>query len=152
VLDGVIGIWGSLQNGPQTDDIAVGSIGAGAITIDWNGWNSGDDWASGALIKVGDTTYAYNDPNIINTNVTRLWHTTPCRGDVNNDGAVTFADIDPFVLAIGIDPNDPNSMVPLEQFFPGRSGSGLYHGDLNLDHQVTFADIDPLVSQDRCAL
>lgn len=61
-----------------------------------------------------------------------------CPGDVNCDGAVTFADIDPFVARLGCPAGNPatcSSDCPWE------------NADLNTDGSVTFADIDPFVGQ-----
>ncbi len=59
-----------------------------------------------------------------------------CAGDMNCDGSVTFADIDPFVEALA-----------------GESSWNLHHpncpwlnADCNGDGNVTFADIDPFVA------
>ncbi len=67
-----------------------------------------------------------------------LVQTTPsyCSGDMNCDGRVTFADIDPFVEALG-----------------GESAWNQHHpncpwlnADCNASGTVTFADIDPFVA------
>ena len=58
-------------------------------------------------------------------------------GDVNNDGMVTFADIDPFVAAIGT----------TEAQFQAQHPSWTWlAADCNQDGKITFADIDPFVA------
>ena len=58
-------------------------------------------------------------------------------GDVNNDGWVTFADIDPFVAAIGTTETDFQTQHPTWSWLAA---------DCNQDGRVTFADIDPFVA------
>lgn len=58
-----------------------------------------------------------------------------CAGDVNCDGIVDFADIDPFVSALG---------YPGGQNWPGPCP--WLAADANSDGNVTFADIDSFVS------
>ncbi len=58
-------------------------------------------------------------------------------GDVNNDGMVTFADIDPFVAAIGTTETDFQTQHPTWSWLAA---------DCNQDGQITFADIDPFVA------
>ncbi len=57
-------------------------------------------------------------------------------GDVNNDGAVTFADIDPFVAALGTTPETFQMQHPMWSWLAA---------DCNQDGRITFADIDPFV-------
>ncbi len=58
-------------------------------------------------------------------------------GDVNNDSMVTFADIDPFVAALG---------TTEEQFQTAHSTWIWIAADCNKDGMITFADIDPFVA------
>ncbi len=60
--------------------------------------------------------------------------TTP--GDMNCDGVVNFADIDPFVLAL-------SSPAGYQAAFPTCN---IMNGDCNGDGVVNFADIDPFVA------
>ncbi len=63
-------------------------------------------------------------------------------GDVNNDSVVSFADIDPFVAAIGI--NETNELrLQFQAKHPTWSWRA---ADINQDGSVTFADIDPFVA------
>ena len=57
-------------------------------------------------------------------------------GDLNCDGTVTFADINPFVLALS-DPAGYQSTYPSCNFG---------NGDINADGTVNFADINPFVA------
>jgi len=61
---------------------------------------------------------------------------TACPGDMNCDGRVTFADIDPFVLAL-------TSWGVYLQHYPNCD---IMLADINRDGYVTFADIDPFVA------
>ena len=134
-LYGEIRANGSLANGTGYDIEVKGSMGSdAAIAIDYDGWDSSDNWASGATVRIGSTTYSGNSP------AARIYEITSCRGDMNNDGSVDFDDIDPFVLAIG-DPADYDAA------FPGLLGSLPFHGDLNCDDSVDFDDIDPIVER-----
>jgi len=94
-LAGQIRVHGSLLNGPEVNDIWVGTglDTTGAIAVDYDGWDASDTWASGAVVRVGQTTYTQNTP------AARVYEITECRGDMNNDGSVDFGDINPFVLA-----------------------------------------------------
>jgi hypothetical protein len=58
----------------------------------------------------------------------------PCSGDMNCDGRVTLADIDPFVEALSGDSAWTHWPCPW------------LNADCNGDGLVTFADIDPFVA------
>ncbi len=58
-------------------------------------------------------------------------------GDVNGDGMVTFADIDPFVAAIGTTEAQFQAQHPTWSWLAA---------DCNQDGHITFADIDPFVA------
>ena len=58
-----------------------------------------------------------------------------CRGDMNCDGTVTFADIDLFVAALAGEPAWTHWPCPW------------INGDCTADGNVTFADIDPFVAR-----
>ena len=58
-----------------------------------------------------------------------------CRGDMNCDGQVTFADIDLFVAALAGEPAWAHWPCPW------------INGDCTADGNVTFADIDPFVAR-----
>ena len=61
---------------------------------------------------------------------------TICPGDTNCDGRVTFADIDPFVLALG----GPAA------YYEQHPNCPWLNADCNASDTVTFADIDPFVA------
>ena len=62
--------------------------------------------------------------------------TSARRGDLNCDGVVNFADINPFVLAL-------TGQAAYEAAFPNCRW---LNGDVNADGQVNFADINPFVA------
>ena len=62
--------------------------------------------------------------------------TLPHYGDLNCDGAVNFADINPFVLAL-------TGQAPYEAAFPNYNW---LNADCNADGAVNFADINPFVA------
>jgi hypothetical protein len=121
----------------------------GAVTIDWDGYQANHRWDPNAVIAVGDSNnliryYQTNhppDPNDPNP----VYEISCPKGDLNNDQAVTFEDIDPLVAALSSDPNDPNS--PYALAFPGLSGSMIYHGNCDCDpnNTVDFDDVDAFV-------
>lgn len=87
-----------------------------------------------------------NDPVFVDTigyDVTLIAANTGCEGnkpgDVNCDGFVTFADIDPFVAALGGPVSWYNSVG-------ATACKYLCVADVNRDGAVTFGDIDPFVA------
>ena len=89
--------------------------------------------------QIGSGAWAYSGWNIDDVAFTAFGcdYTPPlCAGDLNCDGAVTYADIDPFVAALN---------------YPG--GVGWPHecpwlnADCNGDDDVTYADIDAFVAR-----
>lgn len=113
-LRGVIAIDGDLKNavtaGPEIkvwtirdpfEDPPGEPTARGAIAVDYDGWDDGDDWEEGATVEewfppVPNPTFDVYEEN---TPVESVYEITPCRGDVNNDGQVTSADIYPLTLA-----------------------------------------------------
>jgi hypothetical protein len=59
-----------------------------------------------------------------------------CRGDMNCDGRVTFADIDLFVEALGGE----------SAWHQNHPNCPWLNADCSHDERVTFADIDPFVA------
>ena len=57
-------------------------------------------------------------------------------GDTNNDGSVSWRDIDPFVTA----------MNGKAAYYAAYSDGYFYTGDCNFDHYVNWRDIDPFVA------
>ncbi len=106
-------------------------------------------WLDGEkLLEVQDTSHAagqhgigYHELFATNSNMRgaivdriRAYVITP--GDLNCDGDVTSADIDPFVLAL----SEPAAFEGNELVCP------LANGDLDRDGLVTFDDIDPFMA------
>ncbi|MGE0481944.1 MAG: hypothetical protein AB7Q17_15895 [Phycisphaerae bacterium] len=132
--EGRLVIHGSLY--PSSDEpIVVAEMGPlAAVVIDYDGWDDGDDWVSGATVQVGTSHYTENTP------AARVWEIQPCRGDMNNDGEVNAFDIDPFILAL----SDPEGY---QEEFPGLEASRVYHGDCDCDTEFNNFDIDPFVAR-----
>lgn len=131
---GRVHILGSLLDGDPAYEVNLaGSLGSdGAVVVDYNGWHDGDDWQSGAIVRIGSTDYDENTP------AARIYEITGCRGDMNNDGLLSNFDIDPFVLALAT-PNDYAAA------FPGLEGSADWHGNVNCDTEFDNFDIDPFI-------
>jgi hypothetical protein len=106
------------------------------IAVDYDA--SGDVWAAGARVVIGNP----NNPNDVyygNTPEKHLWAISyDCKADMNNDWAVDFGDINPFILAL----SDPAGYALA---FPGLDGSRVYHGDVNCDQVFNFGDINTFV-------
>ena len=133
-LSGTIRINGSLLNGPADNDVWVGTAidTTGAVAVDYDGWDLNDDWASGAVVRVGANTYTGND------RAARVYEISACKADMNNDGEVSYGDINPFVLAL----NDASAYAAQK---PGLDASMLFHADLNCDGVLDYGDINPFV-------
>lgn len=58
------------------------------------------------------------------------------RGDTNCSGSVTFADINPFILAL---------TGGEDQYYPAFPMCHFYNADINSDGMVSFSDINPFV-------
>lgn len=127
---GRIHVRGSLVDNPAGHEIEIPAIDSnGAIAIDYDGWQEGDEWEEGATVVIGSTTYTENMPSM------NIWEIQRCKGDMNNSGWVTVADFDPFLMAL----NDPQLY---EQTYPGLEGSILWHGDCNCDGVFDSDDFD----------
>ncbi len=137
-LVGQVRIDGSLLDGVAGDEVEIAGprSGIGAVTVDYDGWHAGHNWASGAVVRIGGQAFTQNTP------AARVWETTCCRGDLDNDGSVNFFDIDPYLLVV-LSVEGPGSYSNL---FPGLDGSRIYHADLNCDGSSNFFDIDPFVA------
>lgn len=133
-LSGQVRINGSLVNGAQTNDVWITTSIApgGAVVVDYDGWQPNDNWASGAVVRVGDTAYTCDNW------AAPVYEITECRGDMNNDGVVSFLDINPFVLAL----SDPTGYASQ---YPGLGGSMAWHGDIDCDGAFGLGDINPFV-------
>ncbi len=140
-LTSQVRVNGVLVDGPSNYEIDIGNMSStAAIAIDWDGYQPGDDWQAGALIRVGQTAYWGNDPNA------RVYEITCPKGDLNNSADPRdpntwnpdFDDINPFVVAL-------SGQAEYEAAFPGLGGSWQYHADCNCDSNVDFDDIDAFV-------
>jgi hypothetical protein len=110
----------------------------GAVTVDWNGYDAGDDWMSGAQVAVHASTYR-SDNWWLYAPGSHVYRTTCLKGDCNNDNAVNGYDIDPFVMILtGYEEGSDYDLA-----YPGLRGSALFHADLNCDGAVNGYDIDP---------
>jgi len=58
-------------------------------------------------------------------------------GDTNGDGRVTFADIDPFVIAL---------KWGKDTYYASYPSGYWYTADCNVDQVVSFNDVDPFVA------
>ena len=131
---------GSLLNEDDVEIFVGGEMSAAAaITIDDDGSEAGAGWESGAQVEVGETVFNGNSPSA------HIWEIQPCRGDMNNDGALNNFDVDPFLLAL----SDPEGY---EDDFPGLEGSRVYHGDCDCSGTFNNFDLDPFVAllSDSC--
>lgn len=83
-LTGRIHVNGSLLDGVTGPEIrVVGTLGpAGAIAIDYDGWDVDDIWASGATVEVDGTPYSENEPAEF------IWEISNCLADMNNNWVV----------------------------------------------------------------
>ncbi len=129
---------GFLSDGaePSVIDIDGTFEGPGRfITVDYDGWDDADDWDPSCSITIGaGGPFNTNRPDL------KLYRVSECKGDMDNDGLVTFFDIDPLVAAFG-------DGAAYNTAFPGLSGSRIWHGDIDCNGQVNFFDIDPFVAR-----
>ena len=130
---GHIRIDGSLNDDPDApieilvDGVFAAPANTEYIAVDYDGWHPLDTWVSGAKVSVDGNTYTGNTP------AARVWEITGFKGDMNNDGLVNGADIDPFFLALG-DP--PAYLLQFPNCDP-------LNGDMNGDGRLDGGDIDP---------
>lgn len=122
------------------------------IAVDYDGWDELDRWQQGGTVII--MTPDPNDPNVPplylygNTPTRRVWEITKCRGDMNNDGAVDFGDISPFIMALSYIAQysrDFPGLGALEYPWDPDAGSRVYHGDCNCDGRFDFGDINPFI-------
>ncbi len=138
-LGGVIAVDGDLDNTINGPEITVGSIDTenlGAITIDYNGYQATDTWHVDARILVGNIEYSGNDA------AARVYRTTDCKGDLDNDGGQDSDDATAILLTVGDFATD----------YPGLLGSRIWHGNVDCVDEITqidegalafFVDISP---------
>jgi hypothetical protein len=106
-------------------------------------WIDGQDVATGVFIHlVGPSLVGWGDGVEGVTSLTRWDYFRfgvvgiPLAGDVNCDGTVDFADINPFVLAL-------TDGEAYQQMYPGCPPE---NADINGDGSVDFGDINPFVA------
>ncbi len=145
-MTGMILIDGELTDGAASSDIEItGTMSsASAVTVDYNGWDSGDDWESGAIITVDATNFseASSSVNAIGT-APNFWHVTECIGDCNNDGTLDSFDVEPFIDII-------SEGAPYSEYasnYPGLLGSAVYHADADCDGEADAFDIEPFIDK-----
>jgi hypothetical protein len=101
-------------------------------------------YAGGHFSTTGNLSWADTDSQFI-----ARWGSPNCRGDLNHDGTVGFADINPFVLAVSSPPGYAAAYPKLAEVNEDDEFSGgliLFLGDLNCDGSVGFGDINPFVA------
>ena len=117
-------IWG---DGQETS--WLGPYNAGQPVSATHSWIQKGFFGITTLVKSGVDGTPSNPSAALTVQVYKV-------GDVNNDGWVTWRDIDPFVTAM----NGNNAYYAA---FP----TGYYYtGDCNFDHTVNWRDIDPFVA------
>jgi len=145
IIDGSFG-----TSEPADCNIIIGGTTVGLrafIAVDYDGWHEPDVWFPSAYVRVlANSSYPYTFYG--NTPEWNVWEITECRGDMNNDGAVDVADLNPFIQAL-------TSVRSYSLAFPGlgaledpwdpNAGSRVYHGDCNCDGFFDFGDINPFV-------
>lgn len=121
--------WNGIAWKPLDEGIAVGPGSPESAVVSSLGVYSGRLIVGGQFDTAGQQVSAY----------WAQWgctNVTPCPGDMNCDGSVTFADIDRFVEALSTPAGATWAYA-----CPWVSA------DCNHDTVVTFADIDPFVSR-----
>ena len=130
--------WGS---GPRLNDLGqVAFLRWHDLTGNWQQWlyRDGTFWQlsndpfwnfDGEINQMGEVVWGYGDPIFPDI---RLMRRLP-RGDLNCDGVLNGADIDPFFLALG----DPPAYAAA---FPDCDST---LGDINGDGSLNGGDIDP---------
>jgi hypothetical protein len=115
------------------------------VSVDFDGWQNGDDWDASAEVRVGPAEGGLSFYG--NTPARHLWHISECRGDLNGDSAVGFGDLSPFVMGL----NNPAGYATT---YPGLAevvtdetgthfcgGSAVFHGDANCDGSYAMSDM-----------
>ncbi len=136
-LAGLFAVNGSLIDvlGDSREVEVYGEItSTGALAIDYDGYDSGDGWQSGAVV------YLYNPVGATNaltgnSPAEHVYEITECVADMDNNGAVNFNDVDGFVAATV-------SLANYGALYPGLRGSALYHGDMDRSGVINFDDLD----------
>ena len=130
-----------LLGGAAIDIVNTTGVAGAFVTVDFavdpNDPNETPDpnaaWDPNATVTIEGNRYTGNHTSV------HVYNTTPHIGDMNNDDAVNFGDIDPFVLGVTDAPGYADT-------YAGLAGSMVYHGDINDDDAFNFGDIDPFVA------
>ena len=117
--------------GDDTDSGWVGPYSSGQVATVTHDFNNVGFFNVYVVAKVG--TQLSHPSDTLTVQMFKL-------GDVNGDGRVTFADIDPFVVALNVWKWGKDS------YYAMYPSSYWYTADTNLNNDVTFADIDPFVA------
>lgn len=133
-------IDGGLHNGYGDEVLVLGSVLAGgAIVVDYDGYESADDWQPGATVRVSTLPPYTSSPG--NYPGARIYRITACRGDMNNDGVVNSQDgskTDP-ASSYRVARDNPTQYAAQ---FPGLDGSRTYHGNCNRDFDLALTPPD----------
>jgi hypothetical protein len=142
-IDGLIYIGGSLRSFGQYAMVIIGQMNNGAVVVDYDGWDDGDEWDPGAYIFYNGNLYNQNTPAL------HFWETMSCKGNINNTGT------DDDIVDGQLDPNDPNALIlylndpeAYEAAFPGLSTSMHWRADIDCD---TVDPNDPDIDTDDLA-
>jgi hypothetical protein len=172
-VDGSIGSTGQVIVGNLTDPgdannplaggyvVVNGSLQSGGQIVAHDGLASNTAFI--AINYLGGTDYSWepnapvilehgDDPDEVfyaNTPSRHIWEISVCRGDFNNDQAVGYGDLNPYIVA-------RNSPADYAAWFPGLGGtyasdylgaSRLWHGDTNCDGTWNSSDDNPFVAR-----
>ena len=118
-------IWG---DGQETS--WLGPYNAGQPVSATHSWIQKGFFGITALVKSGVDGTPSNPSAALTVQVYKV-------GDVNNDGWVSWRDIDPFVTAM----NGPSA------YYAAFPTGYFYTADCNFDHTVNWRDIDPFVAR-----
>jgi hypothetical protein len=142
---GHIIIDGGLQAGAW---IEIGLRMAGQtefVTVNYDAYGL-EAWGPEATIVLGDGEFDHYYHE--NTPAQRLWAVTPCRGDLNNSGAVGFGDINPYIVAKNYPDTYALTYPGLGAFQTSNmAGSRIWHGDANCDEVFNSSDDNPFVAR-----
>jgi hypothetical protein len=149
---GTIAIDGSflnaIENGHEIVTQRINHSQRGAIVIDYDGWDEGDDWEEGASIQEWDDdmvyhTYSSTDDPWVNVLEHGVFHITNCKGDLDNNGVVDNADLVAMDQArlLGLPAGDYRDCFV--DHYAGLEGSVPWHGNLNC--------VDPADQDADCA-
>jgi len=128
----VNGMFGAAVN--CTVEILGQIIGPAFVCFNYDAPPPPDSWPvyPPSAVRVGANSYYETEPSL------HIWGISNCRGDMDNNHALDFNDINPLVQAIG----DPDGY---DLAYPGLGGSRVWHCDCNCDFSCNFDDINAFV-------